>query len=129
MTVLWLLVTIAATWRVTSLIARERGPFALGRRFRSLFGVHHGADGKPVHDIDGELLLNPVTSSARLDGFLHEIAVGMTCLWCCSVWVSLGMTLLLSHLASELVFDGRSYFAVMLAISAGVIAFDNFVQR
>lgn len=127
MIVLWLLVTIMATWRLTSLIARERGPFAIGSRARSIFGVHHTPDGRPAHDLDGELLLNPVTASARVDAVLHEIALGMTCLWCCGVWVSLGMTLLLSFLAPELVFDGRSYFVVTLAVSAGVIAFDHLV--
>lgn len=127
MSVLWLVLTLLATWRLTSLVARERGPLAIGRRFRSLFGVFHGPDDKPAYDEDGELMLNPVTPWARVDSALHEIALGLTCLWCCGVWVSFLFTLLLAYLAPDLVFNAPSYLVVSLATSAGVIAFDQHV--
>lgn len=126
MTVLWLVIAVFAAWRITSLIAGERGPFAVGVRFRKLFGVQHDPDGSP-NRYEGEVLLNPVTRWAWVDDLLHEVAIGMTCTWCCSVWVSSVLTLLLRPLVPEIIFDPTSYVLVALAMSAGVIALDQKV--
>lgn len=125
MSALWLLIVVFAVWRVTSLIARERGPFAIGIHLRSAFGVYHRPSGAVGYDPSGELMLNPITGLERVDGLLHEVAQGLTCIWCCSVWVSLMLTPFLTTVAPELVFDGRSWLIVSLAVSGVVIVLEN----
>ncbi|MBK8035303.1 MAG: hypothetical protein IPK17_38525 [Chloroflexi bacterium] len=113
-----LLVGVLATWRLALLAGQERGPFAIGVRLRQLVGVHHHPDGSVAWE-GGEVLLNPVTRSARVDAVLHEIAQGLTCLWCCSIWVGLAVAAALTPLI------GLPYLLVALALSGGAI----FLER
>ena len=124
---LWFLIAVLSAWRITALISYERGPFAIGVRLRSLFGVYHDGSA-PSYDEDGELRLMPVTPWATVDAGLHEIALGMTCVWCCSVWVSLVLTLVLARV-SAMVFDLPSYVLVALAMSSGVIVVQTVIDR
>lgn len=126
MTALWLLIVAFSVWRVTSLVARERGPFAVGVRLRSLFGVYHTPTGEVGYEPDGELMLSPVTRIGWLDGLLHEVALGMTCLWCGSVWIALLLTPFLMIVAPELVFSVISWLIVSLAVSGAVIVLESW---
>lgn len=129
MIALWLLIAVLVTWRITSLLARERGPLAIFTRLRSVFGVYHEPDGSPAFDEDsGEVLLNPIFDN-RLDDALHEIARGMTCIWCLSVFVAAGITAKLADLLPEVVYDGWSWLLVALALSAATIFAEALSER
>lgn len=64
-----LIVYTLATFRIASLIAQERGPWDVFGNLRHLCGVRYDEAGKPCA--------------------LNEIAKGITCVWCNSVWVAL----------------------------------------
>lgn len=70
MTLFEFIVLGLATWRVSSLLVDERGPFDIFIRLRGLVGIENDQDGIPT--------LIP-------DGFLPGI---LSCVWCCSVWVA-----------------------------------------
>lgn len=61
----WVVITILAIWRISSILSRER----IARWYRSLAGVSEGGDWQDVPE--------------TLAGYL------VTCLWCTSVWVSM----------------------------------------
>lgn len=128
MAILLFVLAALATWRASSLLARERGFFALGMRARSLFGIEHAPDGTPSFDEDGEVLLRPVTPSARVDTVLHEIAQGLVCIWCNSVWVAGFMTLLVASLQPFLIIDLATFVMVLLALSAGAILIERILE-
>lgn len=125
MTLLWLVLVTLAAWRITSVLARERGVFGVGMRLRSFFGVYHNDDGSPAVDADGNMMLNSVTRWAKLDDLLHEVAMGITCVWCCSIWVSFALTLALVQLTPALVHDSLTYVVAAMAMSAGVIGLEK----
>jgi len=115
----WLLVIVSlATWRLTSLLARERGPLSIGTHLRSMLGVDHDESGSPQIDAMGGLCYHVVTPWEGVDNILQEIAQGMTCMWCCSVWVA-GLGLLLFQL------DLLSWIMYTLAVSTVVIGLEK----
>jgi len=63
-----------ATWRISSLLVDEPGPFRIFIRIRELTGITHDDDDNP--------LMIP-------DGFLSEL---LSCVWCTSVWVGFFLT-------------------------------------
>ena len=63
-----------ATWRLTSMIVDEDGPLYIFERFRYWIGIRRTEDG--------------------LKFGTNVIAEGLSCVWCTSVWVALGLTLL-----------------------------------
>ena len=67
----WLpIVLIAlATWRVTSMLVQEDGPFTIFRRVRRLWGIQH--------DDTGCIFNVPDNNMAKL----------FSCQWCMSVWI------------------------------------------
>jgi hypothetical protein len=65
-----------ATWRVASLLVHEEGPWKVFLRLRKWAGIQH--------DEQGQALMIP-------DGFLAGI---LSCVWCCSMWVAAGWTIL-----------------------------------
>lgn len=67
MTPLTFLLLALATWRVAHLLAYEEGPAHLFERLRVWVGVRYDAQSQPY----------PATN----------LAEGLTCLWCNSVWV------------------------------------------
>lgn len=78
MTPLILLVVTLATWRISSMVANERGPFGVFYRIRERVGIQHGDDGRPF--------IVP-------EKFLAEL---FSCVWCNSVWIGCGLTILLA---------------------------------
>lgn len=119
MNTLTLIIGVLACWRATSLISRERGAFAVGTRLRSLFGVFHDENGVPVPDGSGGVLLESVSRFAWVDAIVHEIAQGMTCFWCCSIWAALVINLMFHPV------DVEAFVLYSLALSAGAILLDR----
>lgn len=58
-----------AVWRVSSLLARENGPFDILARARYKIGVRYNEFSEPIGT--------------------NAISKGIICVWCNSVWVSL----------------------------------------
>lgn len=67
MTLVEFLVLALATWRFSSLLVNEPGPFHVFSRLRYVAGVREDEDGDPVAT--------------------NELAKIFTCVWCASVWV------------------------------------------
>ncbi len=63
-----------ATWRLSSLLVRESGPFSLLSKMRHAIGVRYNQQSVP----EGT----------------NALAEAFTCVWCLSVWVGLGLWLL-----------------------------------
>ena len=61
-----------ATWRVSSLLVHEDGPFLVFRKLRKKVGIQH--------DENGNIFMIP-------DGLLPGI---FSCVWCASVWLAGG---------------------------------------
>ncbi len=73
------LILALATFRISSLIADEDGPFGLFEWLRSLVGVKRDETGQPY----GE----------------NNFAAGVICLWCTSIWI--GEILMCMHIISK----------------------------
>ena len=76
MTLVELIVFGLATWRISSLLVDEPGPFRMFVKIRELVGITHDADDN-VEMIPG--------------GFLPGI---LSCIWCNSIWVGLFWTIM-----------------------------------
>lgn len=63
----WIVVYGLATWRLSSLLVHERGPWDVFVRLRQRFGVGHDEFGVPSSWPDGSIL---------------------ACIWCTSLWVA-----------------------------------------
>ena len=74
MTPLEFVVYCLATWRISSLLVNEAGPFDVFVNIREVFGIKHNE--KVPYEY-------PDTFFARL----------LSCIWCVSVWVGVFMTL------------------------------------
>lgn len=59
-----------ATWRVSSLLVNESGPFGIFIKIREVTGIQH--------DKNGDAYLIPDNVFAQI----------LSCVWCCSVWVA-----------------------------------------
>ena len=66
-----LLIGALAVWRLSAMIAYERGPFKLFYRIRSAVGILHYDDGSPDTDL--------ATS---------ELQQMLLCVWCSSPWLA-----------------------------------------
>lgn len=91
-----------ATWRLSSLLVNEAGPFNVFVDLREMIGITHDDEGNPI--------MYP-------KGFLPEL---FKCVWCMSVWVGIFATLLLPFFA---------LIAIPLALSAVAIIVDAFVNN
>lgn len=99
-----LFILILATWRVTSLLSSEGGPYAIFDRLRQRVGVRYDQDGIPYG--------------------LNEAAKGLVCPWCLSVWIGAVFGL------AWLLWPGVViYVALPLAISGGVIMIHSLIER
>jgi len=98
-----LVVLILAAWRLTSLLSSEAGPFAILDRLRHAAGVRYDSDGIPFG--------------------LNELARGLVCPWCLSVWVGgiFGLAWLLWPAVTVFV-------ALPLAVSGGVVVVHSIVE-
>lgn len=95
-----------AVWRVTSLIAQEKGPFGIFERLREKVGISHYASGE-VCEIP--------------DKFFCEL---FSCVWCLSVWVSAGFVIAYIFLPVPTI-----YFALWLSLSTITIMVNDGVLR
>jgi len=87
-----------ATWRVSSLLVDEAGPFRMFIRLREWVGI--------THDADDNVAMIP-------DRLLPGI---LSCVWCVSIWVGLFWTLMYFVPYSL-------YLALPFALSAAAIKF------
>ncbi len=94
-----LLIGALAVWRLSALIAYERGPFKLFEWLRAAAGIFHFDDGSPDHDLA-----------------TGEIQKLLICVWCSSPWLA-GLWVL-----GYLFFPMPTMIvSAVLAISAGAI--------
>lgn len=101
MKALQFLVAILATWRVTSLLSREHGPADIFDRLRLATGAQYEAG----HG-------NWVSTT-----FLGKM---ITCFYCCSIWVAVGVLLGRRQLPSV---------TEVLAVSGGACLVDKATNR
>lgn len=100
-----ILILILATWRLSSLLADEAGPWDVFSRLRHLAGVRHDDVGQPYGT--------------------NALARGTLCVWCISVWVGVGWAVLY-YVAPTVAF----WLALSPAFSAGAILINEiWLQR
>jgi len=99
------IVLALATWRISSLLVDEPGPFRIFIRIRELTGI--------THDADDNVAMIP-------DGFLPGI---LSCILCCSFWVGLFWTIMYLFVPYSF------YFALPFALSAVAIIFHQATDR
>ncbi len=93
-----------ATWRLASMLVREKGPWDLFVRIRALAGITHDEQGLPIQIPD------------------NVLAGILSCVWCCSIWVALGwflFFLIVPLLATKI--------ATVFAFSTGAILLDRWM--
>lgn len=96
-----LLILILATWRISSLLVNENGPFDWFDRFRYAIGVRHNDSG--------------VSYGTNVLGDLFS------CVWCFSIW--LGFILMISYVF----YPNQTILACLpFALSAGAIALNRW---
>lgn len=66
------IIVALATWRITSLIVREDGPYDIFAKFRKWIGVYY--------------------DELNIPQGKNVIAKGITCVWCASVWFSFAVS-------------------------------------
>lgn len=98
MKILEVLLLSLATWRMASLLVNEEGPFRVFERIREWVGIR----GPEVPD--------------------RFLAGVLSCVWCCSLWVGAGWTILF-YLFPNIV----GWLAFPFALSAVAIGVDRFL--
>ena len=94
-----LLTGILATWRLTSLLYREDGPFDVFGKVRDLAGVRYDEMSKPFSD--------------------SQVGKALTCFWCTSITASVIVA----------IFKRRLSLSEILASSAGAILIEELRGR
>lgn len=102
---LTLLVLALATWRLSSMIVREAGPFFIFRKIREATGI--------THEENGAILTVPDNLLAGL----------ISCMWCTSVWMGAIWIVLWVFLPRETI-----VVASVFTLSAVSIALDRYFQ-
>lgn len=92
-----------ATWRISSLLVNEDGPYAMFARLRALVGVRHNDEFQPVAG--------------------NVVAGAFMCVWCMSVWVGLALSLL-----SWFAPDVAAWIVLPMALSAAAIVIGKWVE-
>ena len=101
-----LVIYALAVWRISSLFVNESGPWGIFVKARAWTGI--------LHNDKGIAYQIP-------DNFLAGV---LSCVWCCSIWVSLFMAIVWfvsPSLALKI--------AVPFALSAGAIAVDGIINK
>jgi len=93
-----LIIVILATWRLSSLIAGEDGPWNIFLRLRLKLGFEYDKHSKLIAKT--------------------ELAKGMECPYCNSIWIA-------SFLVLPLVSNPIEWLYYLLAVSAGAIIVDK----
>lgn len=101
MNILNLVILALATWRVSSLFAKEDGPFDLFIKIRTWLGVVWDIKSKPEGN--------------------NVISKGIICIWCNSIWF--GGFWIVAYLLSPMVI----WLALPFAISAGAVLIECVV--
>lgn len=83
MTIFEFLIFSLATWRLSSLLVNEAGPFDMFVKIRELTGIQHNEEKEP--------LVIP-------ERFFSSL---LSCVWCCSVWAAI-FWLILSLIFGEI---------------------------
>lgn len=96
-------VLILATWRISSLLAQEAGPYDAFSRVRLALGVWYDDAGEP---------------HGR-----NVAARAITCVWCNSVWVGLVVALAYKFWPAA-----TFYVCLPLALSAGAVIVNGVVE-
>ncbi len=100
---LFLLLSLA-TWRFSSLLADEDGPFEIFEKIRTFLGVR----------------TDPKTGKQF---FMNSIAKGVVCVWCNSIWFGGLLALLLDNTSVIM------YLLHVLALSAIAVIIDTALLR
>lgn len=95
-----------ATWRLSSLLTAEPGPFKAFQRIREMAGIRH--------DEDGRISMTPDTFAAGV----------LSCIWCLSVWVG-AVVAAAAFIAPAIAF----WVCLPFALSGAAIAIDSIVRR
>lgn len=69
-----LIANCLATWRLTSLLVNEPGPYDVFGQFRDIVGIEYDELGRKI--------------------FTSELAKMFGCFWCCSIWVGILIAIL-----------------------------------
>jgi hypothetical protein len=96
-----LLVVGLATWRLSSLLANEAGPFDVLARIRHKVGVRYSD--APPYDVQGT----------------NTVSKGIICIWCNSVWIGVVFTIAL------MIYPNTVFILLPLAFSTIAIWFDE----
>jgi hypothetical protein len=105
MTLTTLILLIAATWRISSLVANESGPFKIFEKFR--------------------LYCENLCKSNRFCASLG-LYEGVTCEWCNSIWIGAIITVLCAQFVRLSV---PELLGLPLALSTGAIVIKYLVQN
>lgn len=91
-----------ATWRLSSLLVDEDGPFDIFARLRALLGVRYNKS-------------NDAYS-------FNQVGTALTCVWCTSIWVAIMLTISYSFYSKEtlIVCLPFALSAVAIAIEKGI---------
>ena len=100
MTLLELIVLGLATWRLASLLSHEDGPWHVFAWIRQAAGVRYDEMSEPYG--------------------VNQVAKGLLCLWCCSVWIGAALAVLW-WLAPDITF----LLCLPLALSAGAVVVEE----
>lgn len=90
------------TWRLTSLLVNEAGPFDIFERIRLLAGIRLDEYSQPQAD--------------------NVIGQALSCVWCTSVWVGIGLVAAWVYVPFVIVL------CLPLALSAGAVIVDRLVN-
>lgn len=115
MDVLDLLIYILATWRISSLLVNEDGPWFIFERLRTWSGIYYHTLSKNYH-VDPDEYIKVVP-----DKFLPQL---LSCVWCCSIWAGIVFVIFI-----RLSPWGAFYFALPFALSAGAIVLNLVVEK
>ena len=111
MTLVELIVFGLATWRVSSLLVDEVGPFRIFLKLRQLVGIQH--------DVDDFVSIVPDTFLASL----------LSCVWCTSVWVGLFWVIMFYVCKITNIVLFAQLIAMPFALSAVAIITSRLVSR
>lgn len=99
-----LVVASLATWRLSSLLAREDGPWMIFAIFRRIIGVKYDALSRPFGG--------------------NIVAEGVICIWCNSVWIGLLLTVIYVIIGKALL-----WLILPFALSAIAIIVDELISK
>lgn len=112
-----LVVLSLATWRISSLLVREDGPWSILRRIRRHFRA--GEFGGVTFDPSGMDAAEAMYFQANLHIPQGVIGGILSCVWCCSVWVATLLVIATVLLPLSL------YVWLIFAVSAAAIALNE----